>query len=238
MTASQLRAEARNKLANKWGKAAIQTLIFAVIEYIISFVLGLIPGIGSIISLVISVPLSYGFLISIIKLRNDEDFGYLDFLNNGFSNFSKAWSVTLNTLLKLIIPLVILIVCIFIFSAGIASSSKFLAFIGIVAYIAAIIYFVVKAISYALSLYILYDNPEITGKEAVEKSAELMNGKVWAYICLNLSFIGWAILSSFTFGIGMLWLLPYMYIAKINFYKNLLGDSEPVVVSEENNDEV
>ena len=51
-----------------------------------------------------------------------------------------------------------------------------------------------------------------------------MKGKVWSLFCLNLSFIGWAILATFTLGIGMLWLAPYMKLSEINFYRNLTGE--------------
>ena len=70
----------------------------------------------------------------------------------------------------------------------------------------------------------MYDNPSMSGKEAVEKSAELMKGNVGALLCLDLSFIGWAILAIATLGIGFLWLIPYIQVSEINFYKNLTGE--------------
>ena len=39
MTASEIRQEARKSLTGKWGKAALATLVFFVIDYVISFVL-------------------------------------------------------------------------------------------------------------------------------------------------------------------------------------------------------
>jgi uncharacterized membrane protein len=38
---------------------------------------------------------------------------------------------------------------------------------------------------------------------------------------LGLSFIGWAILSIFTFGIGLLWLIPYMNVSVAKFYDDI-----------------
>ena len=37
MVSSQIRAEARNSLTGKWGKAALLTLVFGVIDYLITF---------------------------------------------------------------------------------------------------------------------------------------------------------------------------------------------------------
>ena len=53
-----------------------------------------------------------------------------------------------------------------------------------------------------------------------------MTGKRGKLFCLQLSFIGWAILAVFTLGIGYLWLIPYVQIAIIAFYKFACGDSE------------
>lgn len=41
---------------------------------------------------------------------------------------------------------------------------------------------------------------------------------------LDLSFIGWHFLSIITFGIGYLWLTPYISATKAAFYQNLPKD--------------
>lgn len=45
----------------------------------------------------------------------------------------------------------------------------------------------------------------------------------WRFFCLALSFIGWAILSAFTFGIGTLFLIPYMQVSFAAFYEERAG---------------
>jgi len=50
-----------------------------------------------------------------------------------------------------------------------------------------------------------------------------MKGNRGKYFSLEFSFIGWAILAAFTFGIGMLWLMPYMQIAAIYLYEHLVN---------------
>ncbi len=233
MTASQIRAEARKKLASKWGKSALITFLFCVLTYVFAFVLELLPMIGSLVWTVISAPLSYGFLISMFKLNDDNEIGYIDFLNNGFLHFGKVWSVVLYTALKLILPIILVVISAFIFAYGSISENLSLILIGIILYCISLIYAIIKQYTYKFALFVLYDNPDIGGKEAVEKSAELMQGKVWSLFCLDLSFIGWSLLSIFTFGIGLFWLLPYLQIAEINFYRNLTGNETEVVVNDE-----
>ena len=59
-----------------------------------------------------------------------------------------------------------------------------------------------------------------------------MTGNRAKLFWLQLSFIGWAILSVFTLGIGYLWLAPYMQMATIAFYKHLEGNNGQINVSE------
>lgn len=69
--------------------------------------------------------------------------------------------------------------------------------------------------------YIIIENEGIGLIEAMKLSAKIMKGNKWKYFVLQLSFIGWAILSIITLGIGFLWLIPYVTLASTNFYKNL-----------------
>ena len=80
---------------------------------------------------------------------------------------------------------------------------------------------IVKGLSYAMAPYIMAEHPEWGANECITKSRELMDGHKFEYFCLNLSFIGWAILSVFTLGIGSLFLTPYVYAAEAAFYRNL-----------------
>lgn len=223
MTASQNRAQARQNLAGKWKKAVLLTLVSSIITYVINLILNLLPIGGFIIDSIISIPIFFGILISFFKINDNEEFDYLDFLGNGMENFGKVWSIILNAFLKMIVPIILTIACIILLAWSTYAENELLSLICLIIYIVLAIWVLIKGLSYALSLYIIYDNPEMTGKEAVEKSAELMNGNIWSYICLNLSFIGWAILGIFTFGIGYLWLAPYIKISHINFYRNLAG---------------
>ncbi|MCI8352815.1 MAG: DUF975 family protein [Clostridia bacterium] len=244
MVASEIRANARKALAGKWGKAALLTLVYTIIVFVINFVCNLIPVIGGIILFVISTPISYGLLVSFMKLKRDEEVNYTDFLSIGFSSFAKVWGVFGNMILKMILPVCLLVVFIILLvvslggslaSAVIAESGSgvagfgFLGFISFIGYIASLIYVVVKGYLYSLSYYILNDNPNMTGKEVVETSEKLMRGNRWRFFWLGLTFIGWSILAGFTFGIGMLWLMPYIMVAFVCFYEELAGKTTEAV---------
>ena len=76
----------------------------------------------------------------------------------------------------------------------------------------------IKSYSYAMTPYILKDNPEMKNNAAIEESMRMMDGHKLELFMLDLSFIGWAILSILTCCISFLWLFPYINMARVNFY--------------------
>lgn len=91
---------------------------------------------------------------------------------------------------------------------------------------------IVKAYSYAMTSFILADNPEMKSLDALEESKKMMDGKKGRLFLLDLSFIGWIILGILTFGIGLFFLAPYIYGARVQFYLNLVKKTETVEVIE------
>lgn len=82
----------------------------------------------------------------------------------------------------------------------------------------------VKTYSYMLVPYILKDNPELSATAAITRSRELMNGHKWEAFVLDLSFIGWYLLSGLTCGIlNIFWTEPYRQSARAKFYLALLN---------------
>lgn len=240
MTASEIRQEARKSLTGKWGKAALATLVFFVIDYVITIVLNLVPAIGAIASTIISVPLSFGFIVVVMaKLKRGEEISYIEFFKNGFDKFAKVWQVTLWIFVKMLAPIVVAIVGAVVMTSGVtmsvaeSSTGSVLTILGVVVYLVGIIWAIPRAYSYKLALYIINDNPDMLAKETVEKSAEIMNGHRWEFFWLQLTFIGWAFLACLTFGIGMLWLIPYIQVSTVAFYDNLIGNNDFEIKNDE-----
>ena len=57
--------------------------------------------------------------------------------------------------------------------------------------------------------------------ECFYESKRLMEGHKMEYFILQLSFIGWSVLTVFTLGILGFWLLPYMETTYAEFYDKL-----------------
>jgi len=81
---------------------------------------------------------------------------------------------------------------------------------------------IVKMYSYRMVPYILADDPDISATDAITRSREMMNGHKWNTFVLDLSFIGWSILSALTLGILYIFYVgPYMYGTDAELYQTL-----------------
>ena len=249
MISSDFRTEARRKLAGKWGKGACIMLAFLLVTFVINFIIGLLPDsyewLCQIIDIVINVPLSFGILYAFLKLYKDENVGAFDFFKLGFNNFGKSWSITFNIFLKMIVPAIVIIISYILIAVGISlyytslfvtySTSAvngyvFIAIIGFILLVVSSIWATTKYYFYQLAFLISIENEDMSAEETVTESQKAMTGKRAGLFWLQLSFIGWAILGAISFGIGFLWIIPYVHCATIAFYKYAIGDSSKVEV--------
>lgn len=81
---------------------------------------------------------------------------------------------------------------------------------------------IIKMFSYAMTPYIIAENPEIDALKAIDESRAMMNGHKAELFFLRLSFIGWFILGFITV-VGIFFVLPYYQTAEANFYVELRG---------------
>jgi len=85
---------------------------------------------------------------------------------------------------------------------------------------------IIKSLSYAMTMYIVKDHPELTVNEAIDLSKDMMYGHKYDLFYLYISFIGWYLLSILTLGIGTFWLMPYIQTAQASFYEDVKAEWE------------
>ena len=198
-TISEYKSMALGSLEGKWTKAAVASLIaFLILEVAgssPSLLVDPVPGmVGRGIVTILLLPLAWGYLVYFLLLIREENIDY-ERLFDGFSQYVR---ITLAELLKGIYVLLWL----FLF----------------------IIPGFVKSYSYAMTEFILKDNPDISGEEAICRSMKMMQGHKMQLFLLDLSMIGWLILSFLTLGIGFLFLVPYNYSSHAHFYEDLKAE--------------
>ena len=192
---------ALNSLEGKWSTAIIATLIFSVITSGFSWVMTVPMGDDLTMSFstqaiwtTICMPLFWGFSIFFLRLIRNENLDY-GRLFDGYKDFLRIFLTKLLENLAICIGFCLLIVPGIILAAGLLMTN-----------------------------FILKDDKEIAYIDALKKSWEMTNGHKGELIWLFLSFIGWIILSALTFGIGILFLHPYMQTALAHYYEDLKAE--------------
>lgn len=86
---------------------------------------------------------------------------------------------------------------------------------------------IVKSYEYRMIPYLLADHPDMTSEQAFAESKRMMTGQKWSAFVLDLSFIGWDILSILTLGIlSIFYVEPYKFMTKAALYEKLAyGDT-------------
>lgn len=130
-----------------------------------------------------------------------------------FSQFHRLWpAVRMRLLIGLVefVPLIIVVLVMLLIPP--------LGLLLMLAWVVAEIYI---TFGFVLADFVMAEDEHCGAREALRRSWEMMNGSRMDYFVLGLSFIGWAILSAFTFGIGGLFLAPYTQVAYASFYRNM-----------------
>ncbi len=77
---------------------------------------------------------------------------------------------------------------------------------------------IIKGYSYAMTPYILADNPNLTHDRAITLSRQMMDGNKLDLWVLHLSFLGWYLLGLLACGVGILFVNPYAHSTEAEFY--------------------
>lgn len=91
---------------------------------------------------------------------------------------------------------------------------------------------IIASLSYAMTPYIMAENPDMGANEAIAASKKMMKGQKENLFYLYLTFLGWWLLCLFTLGIGFLWLNPYMKAAEAAFYREISGKATATKLEE------
>ena len=187
---------AKDYRARAWNALKGKIGNYAVVTIIFSAITAGIAAIPfiGILSLFVAGPLTLGITIISLMVAKNQKF-QISNMFDGFKNF-------LNSFLLMLINQIFIVLWTLLF----------------------VIPGIVKTYAYSMSFYIMADNPELDQETCRKRSMEMMEGHKWELFCLHFSFIGWAILSSLTFGIGFVFLIPYVQTATAEFYLNLKGE--------------
>lgn len=207
---SAYRAAARESLRGNWTPAVLAVLVYVVVVEAVSGIAG-VPAApflateqtvvavatAGVLSLAASILflLPFGYALSVTMLRyyhGDKSRA----VANLFDEFIGRWRRYVPTAL--------------LHEAIVALGTLLLVVPGII-----------FALSLSMTPFVAREQPELSAVECMRRSRQLMKGHKWRLFVLMLTFLGWLLLGILTFGIGLLWVMPYIYQAQVAFYEDV-----------------
>ena len=89
-----------------------------------------------------------------------------------------------------------------------------------------IAYFYVS-LSLSQVFYLMLDYPDLSASDIVKTSMKIMKGKKLQLFYLQLSFLPLYLVAILSFGVGLLWVLPYRNTAFTLFYLDVMKPTDP-----------
>ncbi len=199
-----LKQETRNELRGFWTQPVLATLVLMLISSFCSafnyigiefshFGVGYNHfGIGFVLLLLVFVPLELGYTVAMYDFMHGSKLDTIERMFSCFKQYGRTLALSLLKYVYIFLWTLLLIV------PGI-----------------------VKYYSYAMAYYISKENPDMRPEECINASMRMMHGYKGRLFLLDLSFIGWFLLSILTFGILFLWVMPWVWATHAKFYEEL-----------------
>ena len=192
---AELKSHAKNQLRGKWGLAIGGIIVTFLIQFVVNLLSRFTEDnialliVFTLVSVIISTVMSIGMCRFSLNYAYEDKEPELKDIFSGFPVILKA--IGLCILLTLIV------------------------FVGV---ILLIIPGIIFSFMFSQSYYILADDNSKSIVQCLKESAAMMKGYKFEYFVLGLSFLGWFILGMIPFGIGLLWVIPYMNVTIASFY--------------------
>ena len=175
----------------------LEAAMLTFVYMLIAVLVSMIPWIGTVASLLL-IPMGWGFAVAFLRNgRGTDDPFNVSRLFDGYKEFVRIFTTLFLSSVYTFLWTLLLIV------PGI-----------------------IKSLSYAMTPYILADNPELDNNKAIELSMAMMDGHKMDLFLMNLVFLLWGLLCILTLGIAYFWLCPYMYASYAKFYEEVKAEYE------------
>ena len=134
--------------------------------------------------------------------------------------FARFWRLALWELFVLIPAFALVLGVVILRDGGVVLGTVGIA-MSIMGFVPAMIPAIIKNYEYSMIPYLVAEYPEMTVAEAFAATRELTDGYKGALFALDLSFLGWQILAALSFGVGFVFLQPYIDASHAEAYAQL-----------------
>ena len=237
---NDLKEQALATLKGKWGSFVGLTFLYILLYVLASSLtqfgtifagssfttLAIVFTIIGAIVTILFVPMQYGYYIAHLNSSRQDLPADIGDLFCGYKRFVDVFVTLLLQFLAIFVAMLPFI----IFYVVMITKGLFLTHTFLYSIIALLLMIpgLILGLAYTMVPFILHDHPELHPAGVLAESRMMMRGHKWELFLLLLSFFGWMLLAVVTFGIGMLWLAPYMQMTITKYYEQLRTESEGV----------
>ena len=186
------------------------TIRSTIISYLSSFIISLITTV-----------LNVGYCHMLLKMSRNKPYSFSD-LFYGLRNQPDRYLIV--ALIMGLISMVLSIPTYFLQQIAIIRQDLSYSTPIIVLSIVTSIVVIIIELSFGQVYFLLLDNEELSPIEGLKQSLRLMSKNKGRLFYMGLSFVGISLLGLLSFGIGLLWIVPYIVTSEVFFYRDLIGD--------------
>lgn len=227
MNRKELKELSKSQLKGNWNVPVLAMLAYSIVMFLVSYLNNSESSFVSLIGIILALVIESWFFVAYPKLSlnliEDEsvDFSDLSVSNKTFFK-SLGFSVLVGIVL-IIVYMLLMVTFVGGFTISLLSANDLFEAIAPMVIAGIILWLISIVIQLAISMvpFILADKEEVGVFKSISLSIKMMKGHKWRLFVIWISFIGWAILSILTLGIGFLWLSPYFTLTMANFYKEI-----------------
>lgn len=235
LSSKELKRLARERLTGHYGLPMGAFVVTQLIIVVINFPFNLslqtnpsnfqmiISALATFIISLLSILLSSGLIYIHLNLARGKESTFSDlfrFFTMRPDRFLLAGLMLIGVIFLIMLPAVICTAMVIIFDFGLWIV------LTIVVWMITFIGVFILSYSFGLIYYLLIDRSQASLMDIFRESRRLMKGNKGRMFYISLSFIGMSFLCIFSLGIGYLWVGPYMNQTNVEFYLNVIGETE------------
>ena len=244
---AQLKDMAKDQLMGKWGLSILVTFVSSLITVMVSFSLALtqtntmntmynasgsVTGVTFVSVLFYAISVVASIILTIMNLGIT-----LFFLNiacgqpYSFKDLFYGYRERTNTALALAAAMVLVEVVTlapyqFVLDRYLENGESTYLVAGIVLGIVGLCIYVPFSLAFSISYFLMLDFPQYGAKELLKLCLKVMKGQKKRLFYIQLSFIPLMLLCILSFGVGFLWLTPYMQMTYTYFFLDVMQPEE------------
>lgn len=229
-SSAELKNLAKKKLSGKYSTVILAVTLIHLVQFIMTGTGTPVNILGMIIAILISMVISAflgvfqtGLSLLFLNIACGEPYSSGD-IYYGFRNRpDRSLAVSFAIVLANTIPLLPYQ----IFSVVYMNTQENIWFIFTMLSLAVgLVIYIPLSLALSQSYFLLLDFPDYSAKQILQTSCKIMKGQMGRLFYIEASFLPLQLLASLSFGIGLLWVMPYMHMTYALFFLDIMNPGQ------------